>query len=547
MQHWYDGAIIYEVPVHLFVDSVGDGIGDFAGLTRALDYLATLGVTCLWLPPFLASPREDGGYDIADYYRVDPRFGSQGDFARFLRQANERGLRVIIDMAFNHTSTEHPWFQAARSSRDSPFRNFYVWSDEPQDVAGDHDVVDSGTVWTYDELAGQYYHHTFFPAQPDLNLGDERVRDEIMKVCGYWLQLGVSGFRLDALPIMVKPKPGTDLGDDPYALLNEMRHLAALIRRDAVLLIEGDVGPEGLARALGDGDRAHMALDFHLAAHVAAGLAKGRAAPIERALGERATPPANATYANFLRSHDELSLRQLPAEERERTFESFDPEGHARIFGTGFRRRLAPLLDGDPRRIRLAHSLLLSMPGTPVLYYGDEIGMGDDLSLHGRRAVRTPMQWSDGPGGGFSRGAPDSLVAPPLAGGPYGFERVNVAQQRSDPSSLLNWMIRALRTRRECPEFGRARRADVLETGDGRVLAHACRDRDRSVVVVHNLSDEEVGVRLDAREAFRAETTPALLEVLSDRAYAPWDGAGLTLSPYGFRWFRTNEFAFDRG
>jgi maltose alpha-D-glucosyltransferase / alpha-amylase len=309
LEHWYEHAIIYEVPVHLFHDANGDGTGDFEGLTQALDYLATLGVTCVWLPPFLASPHADGGYDISDYYRVDPRFGSQGDFVRFLRRANELGLRVIIDLAFNHTSNQHPWFREARRSRTSPYRDFYLWSDEPVEVEGDGNVVDVGSVWTFDEEAGQYYHHTFFPFQPDLNLANERVRDEIMKVLEYWLQLGVSGFRLDAVSIMLKGKPGLDYDGDPHGLLDEVRQLVAMARRDAVLIAEGDVGPEGMAAYFGDGDRLHMALDFFLAAHLAAALAQARAGPLRHALDRLPQPPPGCALANFLRSHDELSLR----------------------------------------------------------------------------------------------------------------------------------------------------------------------------------------------------------------------------------------------
>lgn len=538
MSHWYERAIIYQLQLAQFQDSNGDGIGDFGGAARTLDYLDNLGVDCLWLQPFYVSPRRDAGYDIADYYRIDPRFGSGGDFVNFVDQAEGRGLRVIIDMAFQHTSTRHPWFQSAREDPESPYRDFYLWSDEPLHLPDDENVMGRGKVWTYDEVAGQYYHHSFYDFQPDLNLGNPRLRDEFKKILHFWLQLGVSGFRLDAVPHMVLPKARELSEHELFDLLGELRAFVAEKAPDAVLVGEVDTEPETYAEYFGrDGERLRMLLNFYGPPHAFLAFARGEAEPIRRVLKDLATPPAGACYANFLRNHDELDLERLEDDEREEVRAAFAPDPDMLFVGRGIRRRLAPLLGDDPRRLRLAQSVSFSLPGVPVLYYGDEIAMGDDLSLHERDAVRTPMQWSDEPNAGFSKAPTERLVQPPITGGPFGYEARNVAAGRLDPDSHLNWTMRLIRARRDCPEFGHAQRAEVLDVGCEAVLAHLCRADTGLSLALHNLAGSEVEVRLPDLDA----PTP-LIELFADGPYDRLEDGVATLRPYGFRWLRCSAF-----
>ena len=520
--NWLDDAVFYEVLLPHFMDGDGDGVGDFIGLTSKLEYLRDLGVTCLWLGPFFDSPRQDDGYDVRDYYAIDPAFGTLTQFERFLERARSLGLRVIMDMPFNHTSVEHHWVQAARSDPASPYRDFYRWADEPRD---DHNVVGEPSAWTFDEAAGRYYYHAFWSFQPDLDLANPRVRAELAKVVDHWMGFGVSGFRLDAVPLMLD-----EPDEEGYDLLAAIRRHVDARWPEAVLLAEGDVGPEEMAEYFGTGDRVHAALNFYLSAHVGLALVQGRAATLERALASLRAPPSGGVYANFLRSHDEWSFRQVAEGERHEVFAALDPTGAGRMFGTGLRRRLAPLLGGDPRRLRLAHSLLLTMPGSPVLYYGDEIGMGDDLAIEGRGAVRTPMQWDAGPNAGFSEAAP---AIGPVSRGPFAYERVNVAAQDSDPGSLLAWFRLAIAARRGAPEFGRAGRAEVLAAGDQRVLAHVCRHAGRATVALHNLSGDAVEVALPRDLVAVAET------VFGEGRLS--DDGRVRLDPFAFLWLRTAE------
>ncbi len=538
MHHWYERTVIYELPPALFKDGNGDGVGDFLGATQTLDYLANLGVDSLWLQPFYVSPRRDDGYDIADYYQVDPRFGNGGEFVQFTEEAERRGLHVIVDIAFQHTSDQHAWFQSARSSRDSKYRDFYLWSDEAVDLPGDKNVLGRETVWTYDDLAGQYYHHSFYPFQPDLNLGHPPVIEEFKKILHFWLQLGVSGFRLDAVPHMVRPKSRGRSREELFALLGELRSFVSEKNPDAILVGEVDTEPPNYAHYFGDeAERLRVLLNFYLPGHAFLAFARGDAGPLRSVLADLPTPPKNAVYANFLRNHDELDLERLNEHEQREVQEAFAPDERMRVFGRNIRRRLAPMLGDDPRRMRLAFSLLFSLPGVPVLYYGDEIGMGEDLSLEERQAVRTPMQWSDEPNAGFSTAPPEDLVAPVISGGPFGYERRNVMRQRLDGDSLLNWTNRLARARRDCPEFGLAGGVQVLDAGDDRVLAHCCIQDGNMALAIHNLSGDEVEVKLDLP---RCEAT--LLEMMSDHLYEPFRAEGAKIGPYGYRWFRCHAF-----
>jgi maltose alpha-D-glucosyltransferase/alpha-amylase len=494
---WYENAVIYALDVETFQDTDGDGVGDFRGLTDRLDYLEELGVDCLWLLPFYATPNRDNGYDVMDYYAIDDRLGDLGDFVVFLEEAKRRDIRVIVDLVVNHTSDRHPWFEAARGDPDSKYRDYYVWSTDPPPADPEAGSVFPGEVederiWTYDSEAGAYYFHRFYPFQPDLNVANPDVREEIEKVMRFWLELGVSGFRVDAATLMIQRKdPAASEPDDPRAILWRMREVADEF--DAVLLAEADDHPDELASYF---DREfHLLLNFVLNAHLTHALAEGSGDPIAEAFERLPDVHGVGQWANFLRNFDELNIGRLPRDQREAVFELFAPDPSMRIYGRGIRRRLAPILDGDGRRIRTAFSLLFSMPGTPLFFYGDEIGMGDDQSLPGRDAVRTPMQWNDGEHGGFSTADAVHHVRPVIDGGPFGYDRVNVADQRSDPDSLLSWMRELIELRKGCPEVGSGR-YDHLETDPEGIFAHRIRDDESAVIAAHDLSATERTVTL---------------------------------------------------
>lgn len=531
---WYKNAVIYSLDVETFVDSNGDGIGDFRGLLGKLDYLAALGVSCVWLLPFYPSPNRDNGYDVSDFYGVDPRLGTLGDFVDFTRAARERGIRVLADLVVNHTSSDHPWFQAARLSRTSEFRDFYLWSDEKPENAADG-VVFPGvqeSTWTWDRKARAWYFHRFYKHQPDLNVANPRVRDEIARIMGFWLQLGVSGFRVDALPFLIELIDGQSKERAPHELLREFRNYLSWRQGDAILLAEANVLPQDVGEYVAEGDRVQVMLNFYANQHLFLALATGDARPLRHAYEALPPLPDVCQWANFLRTHDELDLGRLEEGERRGVFEAFAPEPHMQLYSRGIRRRLAPMLQNDRRRLELAHSLMLSLPGTPILRYGDEIGMGDDLTLNERESVRTPMQWNDRPNGGFSSAPPDRLIHPVISGGEFGYERVNVAEQQRDPDSLLNWTERIVHVRREYREFG-CGTCEFLPCDDEAVFAHRLRGDERAVLVLHNLSDRECHVSLPLGPDVLAR------DLLGDEVSIAGRGElRVDLPPYGFRWFR---------
>jgi maltose alpha-D-glucosyltransferase / alpha-amylase len=537
---WYKRAIIYCLDVGTFMDSNGDGVGDFRGLTDRLDHLAGLGVNCLWLLPCYPSPNYDNGYDVMDYYGIDPRHGTLGDFVEFMYQARARGMRVILDLVANHTSIKHPWFQSARRDAQSPYRDFYVWSKHKPDA--NLEMVFPGeqeSVWTYDRKAEAYYLHRFYKQQPDLNIANPEVRDEICRIMGFWLELGVSGFRVDAAPYLIELAGADTRGMiDPYDFLNEFRDFLSWRRGDAILLAEANIDLEDAPKYFGAGDRLHMLFNFMLNQHLFLALARQEAAPLVVGLFKPPAIPATTQWANFIRNHDELTLDRLSEPQREDVFAAFAPDERMQIYGRGVRRRLPPLLGGDERRIRLTYSLLWTLPGTPVLRYGEEIGMGDDLSLPGRESVRTVMQWSDEANGGFSTAKKNRLVRPVICGGEYGYQRLNVERQQRDPNSLLNWMEKAIRTRKDCPEFG-CGEWSVVDTADAAVFAHCARWQGGLAVAVHNLSDEprEVSLALNDLEDGHA------VDLLGDRAYEPLGGRSrrMKMEGYGYRWFRVSS------
>src|SRR4051794_36243242 len=419
---WYKNAIIYCLDVEKYQDANGDGVGDFEGLMRRLDYLQGLGVTCVWLQPFYPSPNRDNGYDVADFYNVHDKHGSLGDFVNFMNHAKALGIRVIIDLVVNHTSVDCPWYQAARASRHSFFRDWYVWADErPKNHrTGIVFPGEQTTTWTRDRKAGQYYFHRFYDHQADLNTWNPYVRAEIHKIMGFWLALGVSGFRMDAVPFLIEKKgPGIEHQQD-FNILKEMRDFLQWRTGDAILLAEANVPPDESIRYFGDeGDHLQLMLNFPVNQRLFYALATADLDPLISALEATRRRPANAQWVQFLRSHDELDLGRLDADQRQRVFAAFGPKPTMRLYDRGIRRRLAPMLGNDRRRLELAFGLLMSLPGTPMLQYGDEIGMGDDLSLPERECARTPMQWTADPHGGFSRAK--RTVRPSVSDDVFGF------------------------------------------------------------------------------------------------------------------------------
>ncbi|MGH8175609.1 MAG: alpha-amylase family protein, partial [Steroidobacter sp.] len=492
---WYKNAVIYSLDIDTFMDANGDGVGDFEGLIRRLDYLDSLGVDALWLAPFQPSPKKDNGYDISDYYGVDPAYGSSGDFVEFMTQAKKRGMRVILDLVANHTSNEHPWFRQARRNPDSPYRNWYLWS-KKRPPNWNKGMVFPGVqkaVWTRDPLAREYYHHRFYEFQPDLNVDNPEVRAEIRRIMGYWLQLGIDGFRLDAVPFIIEPSQGGSKGKLRFEYLAEMRQFLQWRAADAALLGEANVLPQENKKYFGDGrDGLSMMFNFFANQHLFHSLAAEDATSLAEALRATRDIPPTAQWGVFLRNHDELDIDRLPRAKRELVFERFGPDPNMQLYGRGIRRRLASML-GDRQHIELANSLLFSLPGAPVMRYGDEIGMGEDLSLKERDAVRTPMQWSNKPNAGFSTAK--RLVHPVISGGPYGYQTVSVEAQRRDPGSLLNWMVNLIRTRKECPEIGWGEWT-LLRTGSKAVLGICYSRRGNRVVVLHNFSRRPRQVRL---------------------------------------------------
>src|SRR4051794_11429841 len=482
---WWKNAVFYCLDVETFMDGDGDGCGDFTGLINQVDYLAGLGVTCIWLMPFYPTPNRDDGYDISDYLAVDPRLGTLADFVEFMRTAHDRGLRVIVDLVVNHTSDEHPWFQAARSSPESQYRDYYVWrKDKPDEPPGSVAFPGEETsIWQHDRRAGAYYLHQFYRYQPDLNIANARVRDEIAKIMGFWLHQGVSGFRVDAVPALVQVTNRSEAPDfDPQAYLRELRSFMARRVADAMWLGEANVEPDQERRFLGggEGDALNMLFNFTVMQATYLSLARGSAEPLEEQLRRLPKIPTDTQWANFLRNHDELTLDKLTVSQREEVFAAFGAEADMQLYGHGLRRRLAPMLEGDQRRLRMLFSLLFSLPGTPVLFYGDEIGMGENLSLPDRLAVRTPMQWTADAGGGFSNAPASRLVRPP-AEGRFGPDVVNVADQRRDPDSLLAFVSRLIRRRRETPELGWGT-WQLVESRAQSLLAHRCEWEGSTVI-----------------------------------------------------------------
>ncbi|MDB5808797.1 MAG: trehalose synthase [Betaproteobacteria bacterium] len=536
---WYKNAVIYCLSVGTFMDANADGIGDFQGLMRRLDYLQGLGVTAVWLMPFQQSPCKDDGYDISDYYAVDPRYGTLGDFVEFTHACKQRGVRVITDLVVNHTSNEHPWFQEARRDPASRYRDWYIWSKKKPPGANEGMVFPGvqKTTWTYDREARAYYFHRFYDFQPDLNTSNPHVQAEILKIMGFWIQLGVSGFRMDAVPFIIGTKgAAVRKPAEQYDMLRMFREFLQWRLGDSIILGEANVLPKTDMEYFGDdGDRMHMMFNFQVNQHLFYALAAADCRPLTKALHATKPRPSTAQWGLFLRNHDELDLGRLSAQQRQSVFDAFGPDKNMQLYERGIRRRLAPMLAGDRRRMELAYSLMFTLPGTPVVRYGDELGMGDDLRLPERNCARTPMQWSTEPHAGFTKS--DKPILPVIDEGPYGFQHVNAAEQRRDPESMLNWTERIIRMRKEVPEIGWGD-FTVLDTGTRAVLAMRYDWRNNSVLFVHNLDAAPREVAFST--GLRSENGSLLVNLLADD-HSRADARGrhyLLLEGYAYRWYR---------
>ncbi len=536
---WYKNAIIYCLSVGAYMDANGDGIGDFQGLMRRLDYLQGLGITAIWLMPFQCSPGRDDGYDISDYYGINPAYGTLGDFVDFTHAAQQRGIRVLIDLVVNHTSDQHPWFQDARRNPQSKYRDWFIWSDK-KPANANKGMVFPGvqkSTWTHDKLAKRWYFHRFYDFQPDLNTSNPAVHAEILKIMGFWIQLGVSGFRMDAVPFVISTK-GADVERprEQYDMLRSFREFLQWRVGDSIILAEANVMPRTDMEYFGaDGDRMHMMFNFQVNQNLFFALASADTRPLIKAMRRTESRPASGQWGIFLRNHDELDLGRLSQAQRQVVFNAFGPDKEDQIYERGIRRRLAPMLGGDRRRWELAYSLMFTLPGTPVVRYGDELGMGDDLSLPERACCRTAMQWSTESKGGFTMA--DKAVVPVISSGPYGYQHVNAAEQRRDPNSMLNWTERIIRMRKEVPEVGWGE-FEVLDTGINAVLGLRYDWRNNSVLFLHNLAAEPQDVTFSTN--LRDQAGHLLIDLLSDdHSTAASDGRhSVCLEAYGYRWYR---------
>ena len=540
---WYKDAIFYELHVKTFADSNGDGIGDFPGLTEKLDYIQALGVDCIWLLPFFSSPLRDDGYDIAEYYSVHPDYGTLEDFKTFLTAAHRRGLRVIADLVMNHTSDQHPWFKEARSSPTSPYRDYYVWSDTP-DKYKEARIIFTDTErsnWTWDEQAGAYFWHRFFSHQPDLNYDNLEVQEKMIAVIHYWLDMGLDGFRADAVPYLFE-REGTNCENLPetHAYLKRVRAEVDGRYPGKILLAEANQWPVDVRPYFGNGDEFNMAFNFPVMPRLYMAMRKEDRVPIVDIIRQTPPIPDNCQWCTFLRNHDELTLEMVTNEERDYMYNEYASDPRARL-NLGIRRRLAPLLDNGRRRIELMNALLFSLPGSPIIYYGDEIGMGDNIYLGDRNGVRTPMQWNIDRNAGFSRAESARLYAPVISDPMYGYLAINVETQQRVASSLLNWMKRVIHLRKRYPVFGRGA-ITFLQPQNTKVLAFVRSYGNVKILCINNLSRFSQPVSLDL--SAYAGSTP--IEIFGEVAFPAISSDApylLAIGPHSFYWFRLDHTA----
>jgi maltose alpha-D-glucosyltransferase/alpha-amylase len=535
---WYKNSVIYNLEVGVFKDSDGDGRGDFNGLIQKLDYLKMLGVDVIWLAPFQPSPGQDDGYDVADFYGVDPRLGTAGDFAEFMHQADKRGIRVIMDLVINHTSIQHPWFVNARSSTKAKYRNWYVWSKEqPKDW--NKGMVFPGVqdrVWTMDNKTSEYYYHRFYNFQPDLNYANPQVVQESQRILGYWLNQGISGFRLDAVPFIIEvPKTGSEKPKLDFSFLTDIRQFVASRSADAAILGEANVEPKENEQYFGkNGEGIQMMFNFYANQHLFYALATGDLKPFSDAIGQTKDIADGSQWAHFLRNHDEIDLGRLSEQQRQKVYKQFGPDSSMQLYKRGIRRRLAPMLKNDMRHIQMAYSLLFSLPGTPVIRYGEEIGMGDDLTQKERLSVRTPMQWSAVKHAGFTTA--DTAFRPVILNGEYSADHVNVEKEFRDSESLLSYIRALIQLRKTCPEIGLGEYR-LLDTGSPDVLGIRYDYRGQTLVILHNLKDQPTQANIKIEGAM----------VLYDLTKKLWDQkttnetAQIALDGFGSKWYRVNH------
>jgi maltose alpha-D-glucosyltransferase/alpha-amylase len=534
---WYKDAVIYQLHVRTFCDSNADGIGDFRGLTSKLDYLQELGINAIWLLPFYPSPLRDDGYDIADYTAVHPSYGTLQDFKEFLTAAHNRRIRVITEMVVNHTSDQHPWFQEARSSRDNPKRDWYVWSDTDTRYQGVRIIFLDTEMsnWAWDPISKSYYWHRFFNHQPDLNYDNPAVREAMWEVMKFWLDIGVDGFRLDAVPYLIE-REGTSCENLPetHAIIRDFRKRIDLAYPGKMLLAEANQWPADVSAYFGNGDEFHMAFHFPLMPRMFMAVKLEDRKPIIEILEQTPQIPDICQWCIFLRNHDELTLEMVTDIERDYMYDEYAVDKAMRI-NLGIRRRLAPMMENDRRRVELLTGMLLSMPGTPIIYYGDEIGMGDNIYLGDRNGVRTPMQWNGGWNAGFSAADPERLYSPLISNPVYGYQAINVDSQRRSAHSLLSWTKSVIQTRNQFRVFSRGS-IEFLNPTNHRVLAYVRKLGDEKVLIVNNLSNSAQAVELNLQmykrhipiEMFGRNLFPRI----GDLPYL------LTLGPYQFYWFR---------
>ena len=523
--HWYKDAVFYELSVRAFKDGNGDGHGDLRGLAEKLDYLQTLGVDCVWLMPIYPSPLRDDGYDIADYYNIAETFGKLDEFKTLIQEAHNRNIRIITDLVLNHTSDEHPWFKAARSDRNSPYRDYYVWSDTDQKYQ-DTRIIFLDTEpsnWTWDEETGQYYWHRFYASQPDLNFDNPKVQEEMINIARFWLDMGIDGFRADAVPYLFE-REGTNCENLPetHVYLKKLRAFMDENYPGRILLCEANQWPEDVRPYFGDGDEFHMGFHFPIMPRIFMALKKERAQDMIDILNRTPPIPENCQWCTFLRNHDELTLEMVTEEERQWMWEQYAPEPRMKL-NLGIRRRLAPLLDNDRRKIELVNSLLFTLPGSPIIYYGDEIGMGDNIELFDRNGVRTPMQWDDSPNAGFTTGEPFAEIIK----GDLGYLHVNVASQLADKNSLFHTLKKMIQIRKQYYAFGRGS-MEWVETGNRTVATYMRRYKDETLLIVNNLSGSSQTMSL------APENGGEFKELLTEDRIAL--ESSLTLQPYSYLW-----------
>lgn len=542
---WYKDAIFYEMHVRTFADSNADGIGDFVGARHKLDYLKDLGVTCLWLLPFYPSPLRDDGYDISDYYQIHPQYGTLQDCRDFIAAAHQRRIRIVADLVLNHTSDQHPWFLEARSSPDSPKRHYYVWSDTDQKYQQTRIIFRDSerSNWTYDPTAKAYYWHRFFHHQPDLNYDNPDVQREMLKVMRFWLDLGIDGFRCDAAPYLFE-REGTNCENLPetHAYLKELRSELDRSYPDRILLAEASQEPPIIRAYFGNGDESHMSFHFPLTSCLFLALHREDRQPIIDVLSQTLSIPETCQWATFLRNHDELTLSRVTNEDRQSLLHAYAQDPRMRL-NTGIRRRLAPLLNNDQQQIELLHSLIFTLPGSPVLYYGDEIGMGDNVWLEDRHGLRTPMQWNGERNAGFSQATQEQLFAPVILDPTYNYRVVNVDIQLRTENSLLRRIQQLIAVRKQHPAFGRGA-IEFLEASSESVLAYVRQYRQEILLLVHNLSPSALSVKLDLQRFCGVAPVELMgrseFPQINERPYE------LNVGPYGYYWFRLDGWLMRR-